>query len=94
MVEANREWFVRLKDYLVKRYKAAKELRERDGGCGAVASCPDLPEAPIIAVNCMSPYNAMITVTNSEVNASCEEQLFVVKYRTVPHVGSARSSHG
>lgn len=36
MVEANREWFVRLKEYLVKRYKAAKGLKEGDSDCDGV----------------------------------------------------------
>ena len=53
-----------------------------------------MPEAPIIAVSCASPYNAVITVTNSEVDESCAEQPFVVKYRTVPHVPPVRSSQG
>ena len=48
-----------------------------------------MPVAPVIEVRGASPYRVEITVVNAEaVEADCTEHLFVVKYRTLPHVAS------
>lgn len=36
-MEANREWFVRLKEYLIDRYKAAKDMKEGRSTCAESA---------------------------------------------------------
>lgn len=86
-MEANREWFVRLKQYLIERYHAAKDMKEGRSSHRASVTQVDVPVAPIIAARSISPYKVEITVLNEEVvDEECKEHLFVVKYRTLPHV--------
>ena len=47
-----------------------------------------LPQTPVVEVTALSEYSAQIVIQNEEINASPEkEQLFVVRYRSLPHVG-------
>ena len=47
-----------------------------------------LPQTPVVEVTALSEYSAQIVIQSEEINASPEkEQLFVVRYRSLPHVG-------
>ena len=73
MIEENRLWFVRLKEYLLNRYNRAKATAD---GIGIE-----------IEVTVMSAYTARIVITNAEVNnQATQEEKYVVRYRIDPPV--------
>lgn len=87
VIETNRIWFVRLKDYLMNRYAKAKTTEQGISISFLPVFLLDLPEAPSIEVTALSEYSAMITILNEEINQSTEsELLYVVRYRSLPHV--------
>ena len=85
VIEANRVWFVRLKNYLIERYKRVR-LSEKDIGISCLPILIlDLPEKPEISVRPLSPYSVAITILNESIN---EEAPYVVRYKSLPQVVS------
>ena len=83
VIEANRVWFVRLKNYLIERYKRVR-LSEKDIGTSYLPILIlDLPEKPEISVRPLSPYSVAITILNESIN---EEGPYVVRYKSLPQV--------
>lgn len=83
VIEANRVWFVRLKNYLIDRYKRVR-LSEKDIGTPQqTVSSVDLPEKPEISVKPLTPYSASITILNESIT---EEAPYVVRYKSLPQV--------
>ena len=83
VIEANRVWFVRLKNYLIERYKRVR-LSEKDIGTSyLLILILDLPEKPEISVRPLSPYSVAITILNESIN---EEGPYVVRYKSLPQV--------
>ena len=83
VIEANRVWFVRLKNYLIERYKRVR-LSEKDIGTSyLLILILDLPEKPEISVRPLSPYSVAITILNESIN---EEAPYVVRYKSLPQV--------
>lgn len=89
VIEENRLWFVKLKEYLLQRYEKVKKT-VIGIGTTARASLLDLPDPPTIEVHILSSYSARIVITNTEENANQEEK-YVVRYRTDPPVSPAMS---
>lgn len=84
VIEENRLWFVKLKEYLLQRYEKVKKT-VIGIGITAVDSSLDLPDPPVIDVQILSCYSARIVIVNTDENASQEEK-YVVRYRTDPPV--------
>lgn len=86
VIEANRTWFVRLKEYLIDRFHKAKTTEQGLSSIPVVFQI-DLPVAPEIEVNAISEFSAEIIIVNSEINkCSDKERLFVVRYKSLPDV--------
>lgn len=84
VIEENRLWFVKLKEYLLQRYDKVKKT-VIGIGTAVVDSSLDLPDPPVVEVQILSCYSARIVIVNTDENASQEEK-YVVRYRTDPPV--------